>query len=225
MTLRISIPSKEGVYQGSKWLKLQVLCEAEEMEPLFERLSPVEIFPLTGIVDGNPIDLEHFLSVYKKWVDNLKKGILPEDLELKKYLAAVCVKNREDLWLQEIPQKGYLTKISRPVLQMQAHYFTYSALDDVIRPMSMGSQSIFWGLQFAFPQVYQDSQTMDIKFVEDLSIFETLRKWSREFTKPTSFLAGQNRINSSIRIGRKTLSWIHEHPQLKMQQLAVWNAS
>ena len=55
MTLRVSSPSKEGVYQASKWLKHQALLDPEEMRDLLDALGPFWIFPLTGLVDGPPL--------------------------------------------------------------------------------------------------------------------------------------------------------------------------
>ena len=62
MNLPISTLKKEGIYQGSKWLKLQVLCDREELASLFKELSPFSIYPLTGIVDGKPTDQGNFLD-------------------------------------------------------------------------------------------------------------------------------------------------------------------
>lgn len=221
MNLRISSPESEGVYQGSKWIKFQVLCDPEELGALFERLQPVSIYPLTGLVDGNPLSPETFLGEYRSWIEGLQAGKIPNDSSLRKVLAAAFVDDPEALWLQEIPGKGYLAKIGRPVLQVQAHWFTYSEEDKIFRPMSMGLNSVFWGLQFSYPGIYQDAKTMELKEVEDERIFETVRLWVREMTRATPFITAGQRINSPIRLGRNAFSWIGKHPQLLEQGISI----
>jgi len=222
MTLRISSSEKEGVYQGSKWLKFQVLCERKELEELFKHLRPFSIFPLTGIVDGKPLSEEAFLSEVDSWVKELKERRIPQDSDLKKILAAAFTDDLDALWLQEVPGKGYLMKMAKPVLLAQAHSFTYSEMDGVFRPMSMGLQSIFWGIQFSYPSIYQDAKTMELREVERGKIFEELRFWVRDATRATPFVVGRKRINSPIRLGKRCFSWIGRHPQLASQGIAIY---
>jgi hypothetical protein len=215
MTLRISTNEKEGVYQGSRWLKFQTLASGNELRELFERLEPFSIFHLTGIGDGKAISKEFFLGFYDSWIEGLKNGKVPEELALKKILAAAFTAELDALWLQEIPGKGYLTKIARPLVQVQAHAFSYSNMDGEFRPMSMGQGSIFWGLQFSFPGVYQDAKTMEMGVVGKDRLFEEIRLWVRESTRATPFVVEGKRTNSPIRLGKECFSWIHLHPQLK----------
>jgi hypothetical protein len=219
--IRISTPEKEGVYQGSKWLKFQVLCERKELEKLFELLRPFFIFPLTGIVDGHPLSEERFLSEIDSWIVNLREGRVPEDAGLKKILAAAFTDDLDSLWLQEVPGKGYLMKMSKPVLLAQAHSFSYSEIDGVFRPMSMGPQSIFWGIQFSFPSIYQDAKTMELREVERGKLFDAVRLWVREETRATPFIVKEKRINSPIRLGKGCFSWIGSHPQLGKQGISI----
>lgn len=220
MTLRISDSNNEGVYQGSKWLKLQILCDREDLMDLFQRLPSFWIFPLTGIVDGKSISHDCFLDEYGRWIASLKMGSVPKNEELKRVLACAFVEDLQSLWLQKVA-KGYLTKIKTPVVQVQAHFFTYSPIDGVFRPMSMGSESVFWGLQFSYPQIYQDGKTMEFREVKSSPFFRTIQLWMREKTRSTPFLVGGKRINAPIRIGKNCFSWIHNHPQLIQQNIGI----
>lgn len=222
MTLQVSTLKEEGLYQASKWLKFQVLCDGKELESLFALLNPFLIFPLTGIVEGNAISHTDFIHEYSLWIEGLKNGIIPSDASLRKFLACVFSIDLNSLWLQEISEKGYLVKISKPVVQVQSHYFTYSSEDEVFRPMSMGAGSIFWGLQFSYPQIYQDPKTFELKIAPENRLFETLRLWIREATRATPFSLEGKRVNSSIRIGKQCMSWIAQHPQLKARNIGIW---
>ncbi len=221
MTLRISTLEQEGVYQGSKWLKFQVLCDSDELQSLFEKLRPFHIFPMTGIVDGNPISEKAFLKEWGSWIASLQQGRVPQEQELRVILACAFIDDLSALWLQKIEGKGYLTKIGKPIIQVQAHWFTYSEIDGVFRPMSMGSGSIFWGLQFSYPQIYQDPKTMELRESEKGSLFEKLRLWVRETTRATPFLIGGRRMNAPIRLGKHCFPWIGSHPQLIAQRIGV----
>jgi hypothetical protein len=225
MNLQVSDLKKEGVYQGSKWLKFQVLCDKAELNSLFIALEPFFIFPLTGVVDGKMIFPEKFLEEYGLWIEDLKKGMIPEPSRLRALLACAFIENSDSLWLQEIPERGYLVKIAKPIVQVQSHYFTYSIEDHVFRPMSMGTESIFWGIQFSYPQIYQDPQTLELKTSPKNRLFETIRRWVREVTRPTPFIVNQERVNSPIRIGKNCMEWITDHPQLIARNIGIWRGN
>lgn len=220
MTLQVASPEKKGVYQASKWLKWQVLCSEEELRTLFEMLKPFWLFHLTGIVDGKPMAPEVFLAEYGRWIEKLKQGQVPTEEEQRRLLACAFTDDLESLWLQDV-KKGYLVKVAKPVMQVQSHFFSYSEVDQTFRPMSMGVQSIFWGLQFSWPQIYQDPHTMEICETKMHRLPKALQVWVREWTRPTPFVVGGKKINSPIRLGKGCFSWIHHHPELKEQGIGI----
>ncbi len=225
MNLRISSSTVEGVYQGSKYLKYQVLCDPIELSQLFEILETFWIYPLTGIVDGTPIDPQGFIQEYAAWIEGLKQGLIPSDAALRKLLACALTAELEALWRQEVPNHRFLIKMSKPVIQIQAHFFTYSSIDGVFRPMTMGVGSIFWGLQFGFPQIYQDPKTMEFFEVDaspNRELFQKIRQWVRDATRATPFIVDGKRINAPIRLGKNCFSWIHTHPQMVQQKIGVY---
>jgi hypothetical protein len=214
--LRTSSPNVEGVYQASKYLKYQVLVDREELEELLA--LDFVIYPLTGLNDGEKIEKTKFLDVYGSWIEELKEGRVPIDAELKTILAAAFTADETLLWKQEVPGKGFLVRIAGPVVQVQAHFFTYSDVDGVFRPMTMGPNNIFWGLQFSFPQVYQDPKTMELLEVEEglnLELFGKIKKWVRDKTRATPFIVNGKRVNATIRLGNNCFAWINRHPQLR----------
>ncbi len=230
MTLRISTPAQEGNYQGSKFLKYQVLCDVEELKGLFERLAPFWTFPLTGLIEKEnlPLPQDRFIKEYASWIDGLKQGKIPTDADLRKILACAFTADLDALWLQEVPGNRFLVKIAKPVVQVQAHYFTYSNIDGVFRPMSMGVGSVFWGIQLSYPQIYQDPKTMELLEVEEspnLELFQKIKSWVRDATRATPFIVEGKRVNAPIRIGKNCFSWIEQHPQLRVLQIGCRNGS
>ena len=89
--------------------------------------------------------------------------------------------------------------------------------------MVLSTESVTWGIQFSYPQLYQDPKSYRITKVVDssefpnTSVFARMLKWLRHHTLPTPFSVDGQRVNVPIRIGRSCLEWIHMHPQLKEQ--------
>jgi hypothetical protein len=238
MSFSLSVLSQNDAapFQASKWLKFQILCSSEELALLFARFPSCYLFRLSGVVNGKPIDPSFFVQEYGRWIDGLKHQIVPTEPELKQLLAAALINDPSSLWLQKIPSQPtffssndsftgderYITKIAKPIIQIQTHYFTYSTNDQTFHSMSMGPNSIFWGVQFAYPQLYQDPITQEILSAPKNPLFEIIRQWAKETTRPTPFLINGVRINAPFRIGKESLEWAHLHPQLLAQSLRIW---
>jgi hypothetical protein len=223
MTLRISTLEKEGLYQGSKFLKYQVLCDAQELALLFK--ESFTLFPLTGLCDGQPLAPSLFLNEYDSWIQMIREGKIPTDAQLRKILACAMTADFDALWLQPVANGKFIAKISKPVIQIQAHFFTYSPIDGVFRPMTMGPESIFWGLQFSFPQIYQNPKTMELLEVEESAnteLFQKVKQWVRDTTRATPFIVEGKRVNATIRIGKNSFNWIKKHPQLAIKNLSIY---
>lgn len=222
MKLSISTLKEEGVFQASKWVKTQVLLSGSEMEALFLGLKDFSIFPLTGISSGEEIGKPLFLETYRSWIENLKKGILPDEKDLRKLLACCFTNDLNSLWLQEVGLQKRIVKLRKPVLQVQAHFFTYSQLDQVFRPMSMGIDKIFWGLQFSWPQLVQDPKTLEFSKIKREGFFKLFEQEIRKISTPTTFIVNGEKKATSIRLGKSCFSWISNHPELKKQKIKVY---
>lgn len=224
MLLKISDPVKEGVYQGSKWLKIQALIDADEMQQMFASLGDFWIFSLNGIFNGDPISREDFLQNYTKIINTLKEGNLPSKELLKNNFACVIAENLQSLWLQKVGEQKFILKMSEPCVILQSHYFTYSNEDKTVRPMSMGENSIFWGFQILFPQIYQDPKSGDFVDIGPSLFFKTMQRFLRNASKPVVFKIGGQKINTSMRLGCNCYSWIGNHPQLKQQNIQIFSS-
>lgn len=221
---RISTPSIEGPFQAAKWLKIQALLDPQELVDLLSLGG--FLYPLSGLYKPEElIDAKgSFLKAYAEWIEQLKSGFVPHEAELRKYSAIAWVCNAESLWLQEVPQSRYMVKVSEPIVQIQVHQMSYSSIDGEFRPMVMSRESIFWGLQFSFPQIYQDPKSLELLEVEagsHLELFQQLRRWMRENTAPTPMMVEGKRKNLPIRLGKKCFSWVNRHPQLVGKGLSV----
>lgn len=215
--------------QASKWLQQQMLIDLEEMRSLFRELGELFIVKVGSVVklEEAKISADQFLSGYDRYIQTLRKGELPEINPFRRFFSVAISSSLDSLFACRVGQDQYVIKIAKPIIQVQAHAMHYSKYDDKFRPMVFGPDCITWGLQFSYPQIYQDPETMQIEKVTDEDrypntlLFRTVQKWQRTHTIPTPFLVNDKKVNVPMRIGSNCLSWINRHPQLVSQGIQV----
>jgi hypothetical protein len=227
--LRLSTQQIEGVLRVSKWSKYQVLLDPQEMKDLFAEISPFWIYTVSEPVTEKTavISQEDFLSQYETYARSLKEGVLPEEGHLRRLFSSIFTSTPDILYAMKVGQEKYLVKALKPVVQLQAHQFFVSSVDGRIHPMVLGKDSVSWGIQFSYPQIYQNPKDHDFFKVVDSSdfpntkLFTNLVKWMRRNTLPTPFVIDGKRTNAPIRLGKKCMSWINKHPQLQEKGIEI----
>ena len=214
-------------FSVSKWLKTQVLLDVSEMKACLEALNPLEFYNVSSIalIDQLSISQEMFLQSYENYISALKDGKVPE-ID-RKIFSSVATVEPEALYAEEVQPGRWMAKLAKPVVQLQHHRFFASKIDHKIHPMVMSPESIYWGLQFAFPQIFFDgsggsyTKTSDESKFPNSALFAKLLKWLRAFSVPTTFVWDGQKISSPIRLGKECFAWIANHPQLKEQGIKV----
>lgn len=225
--LRTTERSEERSLQASKWLQIQVLLDVHEMESLFQDLGEFYIYRVGSIAKFGEerVSREQFLSEYREYVDALKRGEMPDVDKFRKVFANVLTVSSEALFSYKISPEEHLVRIAQPIIQMQSHSMHYSKDDRKFRPLVFGYDSLLWGVQFSYPQIYQDPATMQIKKVDqetmNSALFRRLQQWLRLHTRPTPMVVDGELIKIPIKIGNACLSWINHHPQLKERGMQV----
>lgn len=221
-------PSVESTLQASKWQKLPLLIDVEEMQSLLTALGPFWMVQISGLIPlGQEILYpEAFLDVYQHYITSLKKGEDPKDSRLRSYFSSVWTTFLEALYAVKMNERQGLVKVQHPVIQLQAHRCDYSFADGSFRSMVMGVDSISWGIQFSYPHLYQDEQLQVLTVREgpqfpNTSLFKRLQQWVRSHTIPTPFEVEGKVVKVPIRLGKKCFSWINIHPQLQAKGLRV----
>ncbi len=226
---RISSPKKEGILQVSKWLKIQVILGIDEMEELLSILGQVYFVCVSQAVTANDavISSASFLEKYAAYVKCLQSGNIPDPSEFRAVFSSALTTDLDIFYGMAVGADKYLIKPLKPVIQLQAHSFFYSGLDHKFHPMVLSEDSVSWGLQFSYPQLYQDPVSHKVIKVSDAdefpntALYSKLSKWVRSSTLPTPFVVDGTRTNSPIRIGKKSLGWIKDHPQLKKKGITL----
>lgn len=215
--------------QASKWLKSPVLLSAEEMALLIEAMAPAKLYSAGSVTapDEGEVDAALFLEHYCDYVSRLRAGIKPDSRELNPYFSC-CLNADPEAFecVSPTPDKQIL-RVCKPVIQLQHHNIDYSAADGKFHSMVLGTQTIDWGIQFSYPQLYQDPQTQKILNVEatdqfpNTALFRTLQRWVRQHTIPTPFVVQGVTINAPIRLGKECLDWVESHPDLNRKGITI----
>lgn len=216
--------------QASKWLKCPVLLDRNEMEGLFQALGDFWIFAVSGVLRSTEGEIKQtdFLIEYGHYVEALKRGELPDEQQVRPYFSTIFTASTDMLYEIALPNQQKLIRVERPVIQLQSHRVDYSPVDGKFRSMVLGQNSIQWGIQFSYPQLFQDAacQVKQVRESEEFPntiLFKRMQKWMRDHTTVTPFLVENNRINVPIRLGKSCFSWINQHPQLQAKGIMVIN--
>ena len=226
---RLSTPQKEGVQRISKSLKHQVLVDEEEMRDLLDHLGTFSFHCVSEPVTSTQarIAKEEFLENYALYIKGLKTGELIDEGSLRRYFSGIATVSEDLLYAMDVGKERFLIKALRPVIQLQGHQFFVSAVDGTFHPMVLGRDSVSWGLQFSYPQIYQHPQSHSFsKVIEseefpNTTLFKRLARWLRTHTAPTPFQFLGKRTNVPMRLGKKCFAWIHQHPQLISKGIQV----
>lgn len=226
--LRISTV-EEAPLQTSKWLKTQVILDENEMRDLCDSLGGFHFFLCGSICNLGEGELskESFLKHYRDYIATLRHGNLPDQASYRPWFSPVMTTTTEVLYTIPMSETKQLIRVAKPVVQLQAHHMGYSETDGKFRPMVFGSDSIPWGIQFSYPQLFQDDSTKEVMQVRhspefpNSPLFQSLQKWMRTYTIPTPFVVNGETMNVPMRIGKACLPWINKHPQLQAKGIAV----
>lgn len=224
--IEISTPEKEGILQVSKSRKLPILIDAQEMRALFKELGAFEIFDVSRplLLESAVIPHETFLSAYERYVEGIQEGRPIEETDLKPLFSSIFTVDRSLVYAMALPNGKYLIKPRYPVVQLQRHHFIVS---NGFHSGVMGAESITWGIQFSYPQLYLNPHTQEISKVDkspqfpNSELFQRLAVWVRHHTVPTPFIYEEKQVNSPMRLGKNCFSWINNHPSLKVKKLQV----
>lgn len=215
--------------QASKWISVPVLLDSTEMERLLNHLNGFWMFQVSGVVGKNEgyIERSAFLRAYAEYIDALKDGKKPQEAHYRNYFSCVMTVDANALYVLQASENQYLIKIAKPVVQLQALRIDYSQVDGKFRTMVHGSESILWGIQFSYPQLCLDPDTLDVMQVKEgnafpnTKLFRTLQLWVRRNTVPTPFIVNGEVVYVPVRLGKESFRWINCHPQLIAKHLHV----
>lgn len=204
--------------QATKWLKLPLFLSPEELTALFESLGKIHIIPLSGVFrDGmEELSPESYVALYRTYLESLHRG---ESAVLDKKLISAWTVDLNAIEVTSVAT-GVLVKPKIPVVQVQPYWLNYSTTDEKFHEMAFSRDSLSWGLQFSFPQLFQEPTHLEILKVQEpefpnAGLFKKIQRFSRASTVPTPFvLPNGSSLNHPCRIGKTFLDKAAQMPQL-----------
>lgn len=197
----------------SKWQKLQVLLDPIEMENLLRHLSPLFMFNISEVIPFEKISLplDTFMNDYQKYIDMLR-GKIPKQKIVLTYALSQRIEN---FCAIAVSPNQFICRALQPDIHLQAYEFLLDS-EGKILPQVFSPETISWGIQFAYPAIFQDAYTMEVFPATRASflgwkVFSCLRNWLRRHSMPLRVQIKGNNIYLPIRLGKKAADWIDEH--------------
>ncbi|MDP1834344.1 MAG: hypothetical protein Q8K75_00295 [Chlamydiales bacterium] len=226
-TPRLVTLENQQPLQAAKWLKVQVLLDVMEMRTLLETLGDISIYQ-TGVIlpkHQGKVTVDQFLEVYQTYIEMLKRGEVPEDNAFRQMFSSIFTRVLDALYALDLGEDQVIIRPCSPIVQSQLHRLGFSHIDNKFRSMVFGKDSLSWGIQFSYPQLFEDPDSKEIVEVGDefpnTALFKDLQRWIRHNTLPTPFMVNDERVNIPVRLGKQCFEWINNHPQLAQHQLKI----
>lgn len=221
---------QEGPLNVSKWIKLPLLIDADEMASFFlflkEAVGPFWFFNVQGLTDRDEgiLSPEAFLAIYREYIETLQRREISLLENFNARFAHVLSVSKQAIYAIDCGSNRRLLKARLPVVQMQANRCSYSSEDQIFRTQVFGENTFSWGIQLGYPHLYQNPKTLEIHSVQgfpNTPLFEAIQRWVRSNTRPTPFIVEGKKKNEPIRLGKACFAWINRHPQLNAQNIMV----
>ena len=213
---------EQSPLQASKWQHIPVLLDLSELTALIKEIMPVRLFHIGSLRTEEELEctVEQFLANYTDYISLLRGEAAVEDHPYRTAFTLALTENLDAVYVVELANGKCIARPYAPVIQLQLHRLSFSSVDRKVRSMVHGENTISWGIQFSFPQLYLDPQTKRVLTGKEFSEtpnarkFRLLQRWVRHNSLPTPFLIDGQRVNSPIRLGKTCFSWIAHHPDL-----------
>jgi hypothetical protein len=228
-SLRISTSEQEGPFHASKWLKHQMLISSGEMAGLFKSIGPCFICHASGPAacpDLFPAP-EIILEAYRGYVDTIKASATLDEKRLRRLFCNYLTYDLRSIYGVKVSEDRMILKPILPVVQMQLHHFFPSKIDGKFHSMVMAQDSVHWGIQLSYPQIFEDPKTHQFFKVTESDqfpntiLFKKVIQWIRSHAVPTPMVFQGVRTRVPFRIGKECFSFVNKHPQLKVHDIVV----
>jgi hypothetical protein len=216
-------PSK---LQASLWMSQRVLLTPEELIDLFGFLPSFELYSLShvGSKEGFHVSKERFLELYKAFFMSFFHKKDMSFYTFKKQLTVGMTCKEYTLYLTEPSSGPFLIHMQEPSVVIGPCVFHYDNAAKKILYADHMTNAMRMGLEFKFPQFYQDPQTLQpVKHFTDPSnpntrLFKGLQKWCRENAKVV-FLEkdAEERFSPGCKVGNQCLDQLSNFFDLQMQ--------
>lgn len=226
---RLSSVQAEGELHVSKWLKHAFLVDQHEMKQFLDALGPFFLIPAGGLLEKDSffVSREQFLETYAHYLEWTKNQPSLPSQELRRFFSLIFTCSLDCLYATAVRDNRYLIKPILPVIMIQLHHFFISQQDHKIYSMVMSRESMGWGIQISYPQIYEDPRTHTYYKVDvseafpNTAVFKEMIRWLRQHTMPMPLQFSGQRFYAPFRIGKNCLPWISHHAGLQQKGIQI----
>ena len=217
--IKFSTMQQEGLLHCSKWLKHSVLLGMEEIISLFDTIGPHFLLSSSDLVEENSwnISLDAFLANYQAYLTWMKTYPTLPPPSLRRFFSLMLSSSLESFYAVSTSSNKIAIKAKHPVIQIQLYHCFFSSFDHEIRSMVISPDSFGWGIQIAYPQIYEDpithqfSKVLLDKGFPNSEVFKRIVSWLRKYTQPVLFQEQEKKTSAPFRIGKDSLKLKETH--------------
>lgn len=213
----------------AKWLQTPLLCSLEELDLLLHSLGSIFLVPAGGLLERealfvSPEDLRSTYQQYLAWI--VSSAALPS-AEMRRHLTLMMSVSLDSFSAAEIKTGRFMIKPVQPVVMIQPYHFFMSSLDQKIHSMVMSQESISWGLQFSYPQMYEDPKNhlfgkiSEAPEFPNTALYKKVVQWVRSFAMPAPVHYMGQKTHASFRIGKQAFALAQAHKGLQKRGIEV----
>ncbi len=211
MPFKVSSVEEEGLIHCSKWLRHAVLFTLEEWEDFITAIGN-PMFVVAAVVDRSSwkVSPTEFKDKYLLYLEHVRKETTLPSPAMRRFFNLMISPSVDDFYAVGVGADRFIIKPKLPIIQMQMYHAFISDLDRQIHPMVLHPKSFSFGMQFSYPQIYEDpvSHTfskvlLDSQFPSS-DVFKKMVQWFRTNTKPVSILLDGKTLHAPFRQGKSS---------------------
>jgi len=207
--------------QASKWMHVRMLVDAQEFADLLQDLGPLLFVNISSVGSYEKVvqKADALQEMYAQYVQALQEG-KPWQAFAKNLCWALSI-HADPFYALELGADKWLVKEHAPAVRMQHFHFHYIHEQSSFILTHHAEKSIPWGIEFAFPQFYQEPHSCKaIEVFKDplypgSILFRKIQSWAREATTPVPFIIHERKKVAPFRLGKKCFSWVDQYLQNK----------
>ena len=212
------------VIRQARFVKIPALLSLEGLQVLFEELGDLTI-ARTGAVlpaDAIFIDQTDFLKSYETYIESFKKGLWPDRSLARPNFSTTWSCDEGAFALEPVRPGFFVARAVEPAIQLRLHVLSYSPIDHTFHSMSLGKETIPWGIEFSYASLVQRGVEVEStpREAPNTQLFRKLQKWMRHHTNSVTFLAEGWQRSTHVRISPSCKAWISNHPALDGMEVA-----
>ncbi|MCF7852942.1 MAG: hypothetical protein K9M07_06855 [Simkaniaceae bacterium] len=197
------MPAPFNPLQASRFISHYALLDPKTMRALLHELG-CSVYNVSKVLseqeckDYGPF----FLERYTDYINALFKADFDPKL-FRKDLTCALTLDMEAVVIQTLPGQRYLAKPQYPIVQLGIYQFIIGDNGRILHHV-LGKESICFGLEWSYPQLYRDPKTKQnlnaLKEAPNHVLWKKITTWMRKETHLLKIKRGDETIPTQLRL-------------------------